>query len=1089
MILPNISEQYAAHIPALKTLMVLGWQFLPRAAMHDLRPDNSKVVLETILLKELQKRRFEYQGQYYPLSPNSISQIVRDLTAPLMENGLLSANEKLYNALLFGVAVTEFINGKKHVATIPIIDWHDVQNNSFIVTEEFEVLALDGVQKRRPDIVCFVNGLPLVVIEAKKAASGNPNKSMIVEGISQSIRNQRSDEIPHLFAYSQLLLSINSIDGRYATTGTSAKFWANWQEQDFDEAHFDRIKNAPLTEIQLAALLDDKPKITYDYFKRLWAGLLSSTNQDKLIISLLSPDRLLEFIRFFIIFDKKLGKIAARYQQVFGVKALINRVSTINSHGGREGGVIWHTTGSGKSFTMVYLCKALLLLRDLSACRILVVTDRIDLENQLARTFSSGGALGLGLSQDAAKAKAATGRDLAERIAKGNERIIFTLIHKFATATKLPECHSDDNNLIVLVDEGHRSHGGENHQRMKHALPNAAFIAFTGTPLLHNEKTTNKFGPIIHAYTMQQAVKDGTVTPLLYEERQPIINVNDKAIDNWFDKYTASLSDEQKSDLKQKYSSKDAIYRAQNRIELIALDIATHFDENFKQLSSPLKGQLAVDGKISAIRYKKALDDTGLVTSAIIISPPETREGHEEINVTQLPLVQQWWKDNIKGNAETYERETIEAFGQDGAPDILIVVEKLLTGFDEPKNAVLYIDKSLHTHNLIQAIARVNRLHDQKKYGLLIDYRGILKELDTAIVEYHDLAQKTQSGFDIDDLSGLYSDVSTQYKRLPALLDKLNDVFVKVKNKKDFEQYRQLLIPSFITKADGSVFDENQKIREDFYEALTNFALAFKIAISSQSFYEDKSFSEDDIANYKNSLKFYSHLRKIAKQDAQETVDFSLYDEQIRKLVDRHVVGEDIKEPDGVLIISDLDKPSKPEEWSKEKLRNETDLIRSRLTKTIEEKLAFDPYAKTYFSQLLRKAIEDAKDLFNHPFKQFNLFEELEQKINKNEVDGIPKALENNRRASAFYGILKLEFGDEIDGEEKENYINLCFNLDDIVQKAVAENSLNSHNIDAAIKTQILPMLFKQFGLDKAKEIQNKILQIVHLGFQGIKDE
>src|SRR5690606_24028022 len=216
----------------------------------------------------------------------------------------------------------------------------------------------------------------------------------------------------------------------------------------------------------------------------------------------------------------------------------------------------------------------------------------------------------------------------------------------------------------------------------------------------------------------------------------------------------------------------------------------------------------------------------------VIISPPDTREGHSDVDEAELPEIQQWWKDNVKGDPEEYERAVIEDFSTPGRPDLLIVVDKLLTGFDEPRNAVLYIDKPLKEHNLIQAIARVNRLHDNKEFGLLIDYRGILKELDTAIAQYQDLASKTQGGYDIDDLEGLYSQVSTEYKRLPGLHDRLWAVFAAVENRQDLEQYRQILVPKFQEDGEGNTYDARQAVREDFYAALTAFGLCLKVALS-----------------------------------------------------------------------------------------------------------------------------------------------------------------------------------------------------------------------------------------------------------------
>ncbi len=1078
---PNTAEQYSAHIPAVQTLISLGWQFLSAPDCIAMRGGNKPVILKSVLIEELKKRRFEFKGQSYPLSTNAIDQIVRDLSAPGMQEGLITASERLYNAMTLGITVTEFVEGKRHSTTVKIIDWDNPENNSFIVTEEFEVLAVDGTHTRRPDIVCFINGLPISVIEAKRPDSGNPNKSMVEEGISQTIRNQKTDEVPHLFAYSQLLMSISGTEGRYATTKTPKKFWAKWREEQIQETEFAAIKNKPLSLEERDALLFGKPQSVQRHFQKLWQGEQFVTDQDRILISLLSKERIIEFVRFFILFDRKIGKVAARYQQVFGIKALIERISTVSPDGAREGGVIWHTTGSGKSLTMVFLCKALLLHKNLTECRVLVVTDRVDLEKQLAKTFLSGGALGevKSLKKEENRAKAATGRDLAKRIGTGNERIIFSIINKFGTAAKLPECYNPSENIIVLVDEGHRSQSGENHERMRKALPNASYVAFTGTPLLKDDKTTNKFGSIVHAYTMQRAVDDGTVTPLLYEERKPVLDINASAIDNWFDKITVGLSDKQKSDLKEKYGKRGQLYGSAARIQLIAWDIAVHFSENFKKLGKDLKGQLATDSKLSAIRYKKELDATGLVTSAVVISAPDTREGHSDVDETELPEVQQWWKDNVRGDAEEYERQIIEDFGEPGDPDILIVVDKLLTGFDEPKNAVLYIDKPLKQHNLIQAIARVNRLHEQKKYGLLIDYRGILSELDTAITNYQDLAERTQGGFDIDDIEGLYSEVSTEYKRLPSLHANLWAIFDGVKNKADREQFRHVLIPNLEVDDDGNAIDTRQKVREDFYEALTEFGMCLKIALSSRSFFDDASISEQQIATYKKDLKFFSELRREAKKDAQETIDYSAYEEQIRRLVDRHVVGEEVKDAEGVYLVNELGQKEEPEKWSEEKLKNETDIIRSRVKRTIEQELADDPYAQAFFSELLKQAIADAEAMFEHPFKQYALFKEFEEKVTNRDVEGIPEDLKDNKHASAYFGIMKLAITTD---EETTGLSELATNIDTVVTNAVAENSLSPQNIETAVRKNLLPLLFKRFGLDRAKSIIDKIVEVTKLG-------
>lgn len=1095
---PISREQYSAHLPALHQLCNLGWTFLTTAQALGLRGSTREVLLKPRLIEVLQTRRYQYKGEWYPLSPSGIDQIVRELSALSLAEGLMPANERLYGKLALGITVTEFMpDGKKYQPTIPVIDWTDASANRWDVTEELEVLSAQGTHHRTPDVVAYVNGIPLVVVEAKRPESGggsHPSKAMVLEGISQHLRNQRPDEIPNLFAYAQLLLSISQTEGRYGTTYTAAKFWAKWREEEFDEAHLQAVKNAPLKPEVRATLFEGKPASLATYFDTLWSAPMQVSEQDRLLVSLLTPSRLLEFLRGYVLFDRKVGKIVARYQQFFGIRALLTHISQMKPEsqgGGREGGVVWHTTGSGKSFTMVFLTKALLLVDSLKECRIVVVTDRVDLETQLSRNFMTGGAFGSSIAtqKDGERSRSLSGRDLAQRIGKGTERITFTLVHKFNTASKLLECRNDSADMIVLVDEGHRSHGGETHERMKKALPKAAYIAFTGTPLLKDEKTANKFGPIVHAYTMQRAVEDETVVPLLYEERVPELDINEEAVNRWFDKITSNLSDAQRSDLKRKFAKKGAIYGAANRIELIAWDVATHFNENIKNLDLGLKGQVATDSKLDAIRYKKALDETGLVTSAVVISAPDTREGNSEVDEDTPPEVQKWWKQAMAtcGNdPEAYEKQVVSDFGTDGAPDLLIVVDKLLTGFDEPRNTVLYIDKPLKGHNLIQAVARVNRLHDAKRYGVLVDYRGILKELDTAIRAYQDLESRTQGGFDIQDLEGLYHQFGTEYKRLPALHEQLLSFFKSVTNKLDREQYRQALAPRFVKDTDGEEYDQRQKLRDDFYEALTTFGLCLQTALSSRSFFEDKSFSEEQIVRYKSDLRFFTELRQTARRDAMETVDYSIYEAQIRKLVDKQVIGTEVREPEGVYLVHQLGQPDKPEEWSEEKTRNETDMIRTRLRKTIEQELAADPYAQKVFGELLRQAIAEAEAMFDHPLKQYALFKSFEEQVESRATPGTPDALADKPHAKAYFGAIRLVLGDAVftalSAEAVESHGQQALTMDAIVRDAIAENSLNPQNIEAAIRKGLLPLLFGSLGLDSAKQVVEQVIQITRIG-------
>lgn len=427
--------------------------------------------------------------------------------------------------------------------------------------------------------------------------------------------------------------------------------------------------------------------------------------------------------------------------------------------------------------------------------------------------------------------------------------------------------------------------------------------------------------------------------------------------------------------MKKKFAQKGQIYQTEGRIELIAHDISDHF-QNFKRQG--LKGQLTCDSKASAIQYKKLLDQIGKVTSVVAMSPPDTREGHDTVDGESKDMVQNWWKDNVGNEDEkAYTKRIIEEFAKDDAPDLMIVVDKLLTGFDEPKNTVLYIDKPLKLHNLIQAIARVNRLHQKKEFGYLIDYRGILKELDATIADYQDLAERTQGGFDIDDLKGLYSRMDTEYKKLPGLYSELWAFFIDVKNTQD-PQAMAWVFAANIEYVDGQPTDLNLKKRQDFYSTLTAFANCLKVALQSATYFEDKSF-DDKRQIYKDTLKGMTSLRKVVREQAEETIDYDEYAESIRTMLDKHIGGVEIQESKGAYLVGNMGKDIKPEELSDDEARNKKDAITGRVTKMIEQDLADDPYAQEYFSKLLKQAIQQAKEMFDVPVKQYLLFADFEQ--------------------------------------------------------------------------------------------------------------
>ena len=457
-----------------------------------------------------------------------------------------------------------------------------------------------------------------------------------------------------------------------------------------------------------------------------------------------------------------------------------------------------------------------------------------------------------------------------------------------------------------------------------------------------------------------------------------------------------------------------------------------------------------------------------------------------------MPEISRWWKDNVGSEDEQkYTKRIVERFDKDDDLKLLIVVDKLLTGFDEPKNTVLYIDKPLKEHNLIQAIARVNRLHPQKRFGLLIDYRGILSELDTTLQKYQDLATRTQGGYDIVDLAGLYRQMETEYKRLPQLYKSLWAIFSGVTNRNEPEQLRRVLSPN-IQQVSGELVDVNEKRRGDFYDALTAFSSCLKVALQSATFYDDTSFTDEDHRLYKETVKQLSNLRRVVQQDAGERVDYDKYALDVKKLLDKHVVGVEIKDPTGFYDVGRMGE-SKPEEWDDAKTRNETDKIKTRITRTIEQQLQDDPYAQEAFSKLLRQAIEAAEQLFDHPLKQLMLFSEFEQQVNARRLDDIPDVFNGNHHAQAYFGVFKqvlpkvMSVADE---QVQDKWVKFAFEIDEAVEKAVAENSINPQSIEASIRKALLPTMFREcksagYGMDQARDAVERVVQITRVGLAG----
>lgn len=941
------SEAGGVQLPAVQALARLGWRYISRAEGEAQRRGRlEQVILEDVLAERMTAlNRVRQRGKTYPVPDAAVRELIDRLksAAADMSQGLLTANARVTDMLTLGESVDITIDGDTRGRQLQFIDWDNPANNFYHMTAEFPVRRERRDDTRRPDIVLFVNGIPLVVIEVKCSSIDTK------QGISQQIRNQNPDgEIPRLFAVSQLLIAANDSDPRYATTGTPARFWALWREQDVGEARMHSVVNAGLDPEEAAKIwIDfDRHRRAHDGLMDPGAGGRLPTPLDRTLIGLCDPARLLEIVRGFTLFDEGIKKVA-RYQQYFGVLRAMERIRQTTPEGRRKGGVVWHTQGSGKSLTMVMLAGA--IEREFPRARFVLVTDRADLDRQLTQTFRNAGKQA---------EQATTGSDLVKKL-KARRPVVTTLIHKFRAGLAAAGDFADaDPDIFVLVDESHRSQTVTDidslHAQMRKVLPAAAYIGFTGTPLLKKEKSTfDRFGGLIHAYKIDQAVRDKAVVPLFYEGRHVDMGVQDASLDKWFDRATRDLSDAQRADLKRRMARAQTVHGVKPWLKEIAWDVSNDFDKTLA--GTPYRAQLVAPFKREAVLMKRMLDEIGLVESAVIISDSDDREGHEGVGVEDDDdVVKAWIKEvTTLQPLKDYEKNTIRAFKNGSGADVLIVVDKLLTGFDAPRNQTLYVAKSLRDHKLLQAIARVNRLfsveeqtedgpvvHD-KEHGRIVDYVGILRDLDQALTTY-----SAFEGYDEGDVAEALVSIREEVDTLPDKHAALLDIFKGVANHYDPEAY--------------AVHLREELTRRRFYKRLSAFARTLQTAFSSQDFI-DRADSRT-VANYKADLKRFEALRRAVRLrygDAEEDYDFKTYQAAVRALLDKHIDATDM-----IAIVPPVDIFD--EASFKAMVEEQTgsaasiaDAITSAATRTISERMDEDPAMYRRFSRMVQDIIDD----------------------------------------------------------------------------------------------------------------------------------
>lgn len=1001
-------EDNISKYPAIELLCKLGYEYISPEDCMAQRGTLYNVLLRDVLRRQLAKiNEFDFDGIRYKFSADSIEKAISDLDEPLTE-GLIRTSEKIYDSLMLGKSYLEKLaDGSSKSFNLKYIDWENPGNNVFHVTEEFSCDSWDKQKNARPDIVLFINGIPFAVIECK---APTVNEDQAVE---QMIRNQGKDYIPQLFKFAQIVMATNKNAVKYATCGTGKNFWCIWREQDAEWQN---------------KLIDQ------------YVVGREPTAQDRNIVSLLSPERLMKLTKYFVLYDANIKKIA-RYQQFFAVEEIIKTIHTNDAAGNRQSGVIWHTQGSGKSLTMVMVSKYILETMSNLNPRVVIVTDRKELDKQIAKTFSH---------TRLAPARATSGKHLIELINSGKVDVITSIINKFNTVES-SGLKNDSRDIFVLVDESHRSNYGSLAAKMRTVFPNACYIGFTGTPLMKNEKSTlARFGKLIHKYTIKDGVEDKAIVPLIYEGRFVEQHVDEENIDLWFSQVTKKLSDAQKADLRDKWSTMKRLSSTDARIKRIALDINQHFLEGYK--NTGFKAMLACNYKKDAVRYQKCFEQFGDLTTAVVISAPDMREGIDEVDESTDDMVVAFWNKMMLqyGNADEYE-DTLKNKFIDGEIDIMIVCSKLLTGFDAPLTQILYIDKELKDHGLLQAIARTNRLFDGKDFGLIVDYRGLISKLDSAMEMYSGSGLEE---FDSEDLKGTVVDVMVYVSRLREAYSQLCDVFKPIKNSKDTEEIE--------------VFLADDEIRGGFYDALCVFGRALNMVMNSEKAFA--AFDQSELKKYQSAFIFYSKVRRSVKIRYADMIDNREYEAQMQNLLDTHlsVVGlKQLTNPVDILNEDDFEK----ELQELGSMRSKADAILSHVTKSIKANRDENPAYYDSFSKRIKMALEDYKNRVITEAEYLDKMKSILADYQKGTTNIVyPEKIKGNLHAQAFYGVIAAILDDEIDiGSNIDVVSDISIEVTNIIEKHDTVDWQTNKDIHNKIAQDIDDMFYE---LEKSRGFQ-----------------
>lgn len=882
------------------------------------------------------------------------------------QDDLYNLNKKVYQLLRYGVPVKSDIGNQNE--TVNFIDWKNPESNHFAIAEE---VTIKGEKEKRPDIVIYINGIALGVLELKRSSVE------IGEGIRQNITNQQDRFIQSFFATIQYVMAGNDTQGlRYGTIETPEKYFLSWKEDEADNTHL---------------------------------------KLDKYLLKMCSKARFLEIIHDCVLFDGGIKKLP-RVHQYFGLKATQDRLLK------REGGIIFHTQGSGKSVLMVLIAKW--LLENNPKARVVILTDRTELDKQIERVFND---------VDISIKRTSSGKELMSQLTTNTPRIISSLIHKFGKKddTSLDEFIKEvESNpvqtvgeLFVFVDECHRTQSGTLHKIMKAMLPNAVFVGFTGTPLLKADKQTSfeVFGSYIHTYKFKEAVDDGVVLDLVYEGRDidQKLSSEDK-VDDWFEAKTKGLNDFQRSELKKKWGTMQNVLSSRSRMEKIVNDII--FDFNTKPRLSDGQGNaiLVASSIYEACKYFELFNRTELHGKCAVVTSynPITRDiatedtgantesDKEYMYKIYIELLKNVTADTNKTQTETYEDKAKTSFIKEPARmKLLIVVSKLLTGFDAPHCTYLYIDKSMQDHGLFQAICRVNRLDGENKmFGYIVDYKQLFENVTDAINVYtseidDELKTKNDTGI------VMQSRLLKGRERLDEALEHIKALCEAVeppKAKKDYYDYF----------CGNSEIESDLKDREFQRTALYKGTVALIRAFANiADELEQAGYNEAEIKQINQDLDFYLKLRIEIKNLSGEKLEIKAYEADMRHLIDNYIQAEEVRKItpfDDIPLLDLIQYEGIIETINSlpEGIRGDKEAVAETIENNIRQKIIREHLIDPAFFEKMSKVLNEiirARKLNAIKYEEYlKQIVELAKNVNKGTDDKTPEILNTSGKRSLY---------------------------------------------------------------------------------------